>query len=329
MSFLDICELSVEGIPAVRLENEWLIVVVLVGKGADVWELIYKPLGIDLLMKTKSGLEPLHGRDLRSKPLTHYAKPYPGGWQELLPNRALFGGREIGHDREGESACVPWEFELRRNVAGEIAVRCRVALTESPLIVVKEFRLRAGKPELFVEEEVEGVGGWPVQFIWTQHPAFGEPLVDGSARISLPPGSRVFQALWYDAAPDSRALLSSFEEEVGKITLDNGRIKDLREAEQRRMDGDNCFVSLFGFEEAEVGIDNPRLGIRLRLMWDKETWPHLRYWSSNNEEMYTVALEPSNSRFSDIHDSLKHGEALTLHPGEKCSAWMRLRVERL
>lgn len=312
-----------------RLENEWLTVVVLVGKGADVWQLVYKPLGLDLLLKTKSGLQPLRGRDLRSEPLDHYAKPYPGGWQELLPNRARFGSREIGPDREGESACVPWEYELRRDETGEVAVRCRAALRDTPLTAVKEFRLRAGEPELFIEEEVGAVGNDPVRLIWTHHPAFGAPMVEKSARIALPPESRAFQALWYEMTPNAIERLSSFEEEVGAVTLDNGRSKDLREAEESGPEGDDCYVALFGFSEAVAGIDNSRLGIGLRLTWDREIWPYLRYWSSNNEEIYTVALEPTNSRYSAIEDSLRHGEALTLHPGEKRTAWIRLRVEPL
>lgn len=328
-SFVAIRELTIEGIPAVQLENEWLSVVVLVGKGADVWELLYKPLGINLLLRTRNGLESLRGRDLRSEPLEHYARPYLGGWQELLPNRARFGDCEIGQDREGESACVPWEYELLREKAGEIALRCRVSLTGSPLTAVKKFRLRAGEPELYIEEEIEGIGGEPVQFIWTHHPAFGAPLVEKSARIALPPGSRAFQALWADVAPNAAEHLASFEEDVGAVTLYNGRSKDLREAEESKTDGEDCYVALFGFSEATAGIDNPLLGIGVRLTWDRETWPHLRYWSSNNDEKYTVALEPTNSRFSNIDDSLRHGEALKIQPGEKRSAWIRLRVDTL
>ncbi|MFC5404189.1 DUF4432 family protein [Cohnella soli] len=329
MSFLDIRELTVGGIPAVRLENEWLKVVVLVGKGADVWELAYKPLGVNLLMRTRNGLESLRGRDLRSEPMEHYARPYLGGWQELLPNRARFGARVIGSDREGESACIPWEYELRREEAGEVTLRCWAALPVTPLTAVKEFRLRAGEPELIVEEEVEGVGDEPIQLIWTHHPAFGAPLVEKSARIILPSESRAFQALWYDVAPNATERPASFEEDVGAVTLDNGKNKDLREVEENKTDGEDCYVALYGFSDAEAGIDNPRLGIGVRLTWDRDTWPYLRYWSSYNEEIYTVALEPTNSRYSNIADGLRHGEALTLHPGEKRSAWIRLRVEPL
>lgn len=319
-------ETSVAGIPAVRLENEWLRVVVLVGKGADVWELVYKPLGIDLLMKTKSGLEPLRGRDLRRDRLLHYADPYPGGWQDILPNRARFGDRAIGADREGESAGMPWAYAVSRK-EGEVVLSCWAALPETPLAVTKSFRLSAGEPELRIEEEAANAGSEPVRFIWTHHPAFGAPLVDAAARIRLPEDCRAFRSDRYERNRDEPP--STFEEEIGSVTLADGSCKDLREAEAPVADGGSCYVPLIGASEGEAGIDNALLGLSMRLRWDLETFPCLRYWSRNDKEMYTVALEPSASRFSDIDDGIRHGECLSLNSGEKRATWLTLRADPL
>ena len=52
-----ITEITLErGVRAVRLENDLLAATVLVDKGADIYELIYKPKGIDVLWKSPWGL---------------------------------------------------------------------------------------------------------------------------------------------------------------------------------------------------------------------------------------------------------------------------------
>ncbi|GIO15703.1 hypothetical protein J19TS2_52580 [Cohnella xylanilytica] len=326
-------KVEVEGIEAVRLENEWLRAVVLVGKGTDVWELTYKPLAADLLLKTKSGLAPLRGRDLRTDRLTHYAEAYPGGWQDIVPNRARFGGREVDRQREGESAGIPWEYEIRSEGADATLV-CRASLPFAPLAIEKTFRLAAGEPELVVTEEVTNVGGEDILFIWTHHPAFASPLVGESARVILPEGSKVFNVWRYEEEKleggESRGALEAlekFEEEPGEVRLAGGGRKDLRKVEPPSPNGGDCYAPLFGFREGEAGIRNPALGLQLKLSWDRETFPCLRYWSRNDEDLYTVALEPSTSRFSDIDDAIRRGDCLRLGPGERRPAWIRVRVE--
>ncbi len=327
-------KVEVEGIEAVRLENEWLRAVVLVGKGTDVWELMYKPLAADLLLKTMSGLAPLRGRDLRTDRLTHYAEAYPGGWQDIVPNRARFGGEEVDRQREGESAGIPWEYEIRRAGADATLV-CRASLPFAPLAIEKTFRLVAGEPELAVTEEVANVGEEDIHFIWTHHPAFASPLVGESARVILPEGSRAFNVLRYEeekrgghgGSRGGLEALEKYEEDPGEVRLAGGGRKDLSKVEPPSPNGGDCYVPLFGFREGSAGIRNPELGLRLMLSWDRETFPCLRYWSRNDDDIYTVALEPSTSRFSDIDDAIRHGDCLQLGPGERRPAWIRVRVE--
>ncbi|MBB6670740.1 hypothetical protein [Cohnella nanjingensis] len=318
-------EEAVEGIPAVRLENAWLRAVILVGKGTDIWELTYKPLNADVLLKTAAGLAPLRGRDLRQSPLLHYAEPYPGGWQELLPNRARYGAEDIGRDREGESAGLPWRFEIRREERA-VVLRCRVTLSRTPLAIEKTFRLTAEAPDLHLEERVVNVGREPVSFIWAHHPAFGGPLVDASARVVLPAGSTAFNLLRYEQ--DRTLPLSRYEEDPRAVTLPSGRSKDLHRVEARSSGGEGCYVPLKGFEIGEAGIDNPELGLSLRLRWDAETFGCLRYWSRSDDELHTVALEPSSSWFSDLDDCLRHGNSITLQPEERRETWLRIRLDR-
>ncbi|MCD9020725.1 hypothetical protein [Cohnella silvisoli] len=130
-------EMLVDGIQAVRLENEWLRTVILVGKGTDIWELAFKPLNLELLMKTRAGLTYYEGRDFRENRLVHYAEGYPGGWQEIIPNRASYGSGEAGRREEGESAGVPWEYRIDRADGQSVSLRCWLALPCTPLSIEK------------------------------------------------------------------------------------------------------------------------------------------------------------------------------------------------
>ena len=72
---------SVAGHTAVTFENDRLKVVVLPGKGADIYSLVHKPSGVDALMKTPWGLKPPSG-----SPPADFLENYEGAWQELFPS---------------------------------------------------------------------------------------------------------------------------------------------------------------------------------------------------------------------------------------------------
>ncbi|BBI32835.1 DUF4432 family protein [Cohnella abietis] len=319
-------EIQVNGIQAVVLENEWLRAVILVGKGTDIWEIVYKPLKLELLMKTTAGLAVYEGRDFKKNRLAHYADGYPGGWQEIIPNRASFSSGEVGQREEGESAGVPWDYSIEQGDDQSVTLRCSLSLPYTPLTVEKTIRLLAGESTLFISERIVNTGINTVHFIWTHHPAFGGPLVNEQAQVILPEGSVAFNILRYEE--DREGALVSFEEEPTSVLLPNGDRKSLLKIDPRKSIGQSCYIPLKGFQEGVAGIYNPSLNVKLLLEWDHETFPCLRYWSNNDEEIYTLALEPSSSWFSDIHDCIRHDNCISLKPMEEKRLWINLRVEQ-
>ncbi|WP_186438301.1 DUF4432 family protein [Cohnella terricola] len=321
-------ETFVEGIRAVRLENERLRAVVLVGKGTDVWELVYKPLETELLMRTAAGLSGLRGRDLAQDRLVHYAEAYPGGWQEIIPNRALFdrGQEEVGADKEGESAGLPWAYRVDHADEREVVLHCWVSLPYVPLAVEKTFVLRAGESALRITERVANTGEQAVRFIWTHHPAFGSPLVGERTEVLLPDGSVAFNVHRYEA--NRGDPLADYEEETSSVTLPGGGNKDLRRVGPMEKEGAGCYMPIKCPAVGEVGLYQPDLNLKVLLEWDREAFPCVRYWSNTGEGMYTVALEPSSSWFSDIRDCIRHGNCIVLEPGEDRRFWINVRAER-
>ena len=74
------------GIPAVRISNELISVDILPEKGADIYSLVHKPTGIDVLLKLPNGLRAINQGLFSSNSQTAWLEMYEGGWQEILPN---------------------------------------------------------------------------------------------------------------------------------------------------------------------------------------------------------------------------------------------------
>ena len=79
---------TVQGMRLVIIENEFLRMGVLAGKGADLVELNYKPRDVDLIWLAPAGV-----RNAVQHAVTHpetrgaFEEIYVGGWQTMFPKR--------------------------------------------------------------------------------------------------------------------------------------------------------------------------------------------------------------------------------------------------
>jgi hypothetical protein len=306
-------ETNRSGIRVALLENELLKVSVLIGKGADLYEMVYKPMDMDVLLKTPGGLEAFRGRDLSARRLKMYAELYPGGWQDCLPHRARYGPVTVEQETGGIAATLPWDGRIELADGGDAAsVHCFVWLPEVPLQVEKTFAIRSREAVLRVTERIRNVGNPPVAFTWTQHPAFGGAFLEGRVDLEVP-DCRVFHPRLYRAAPERG--LASFEEPIDRIALQGGALRDIRRMPPRESK-EELFVVLTGISEPWARIVNRSKGIGIRLSWQLDAFPYIRCWVRSDTDMYTMAVEPSNDAFASLADSLAHGTYRELASGE-------------
>ncbi|MBW7459279.1 hypothetical protein K0U00_35025, partial [Paenibacillus sepulcri] len=221
-----IAETAVSNIKMLVLENILLKISILTGKGADLYEFIYKPLDMDVLLKTGAGLEGFRGRNLAEQRLGMYSELYAGGWQDCLPHRARYGSIEITQDTGGIAATLPWEYEIIENTADKAAVRCYIQLPEIPMYVEKTFMIRQNDPVLYIGERIRNTGNSAIAFTWTQHPAFGGQFLDEHVTVEVP-DCIAFHPRQYAAAPGSG--LGSYEEPIDRITLPSGAARNIPE----------------------------------------------------------------------------------------------------
>ncbi|WP_177237648.1 DUF4432 family protein [Paenibacillus sp. 1_12] len=310
------------GIDVVYLENELLKVTILVGKGSEIFEIIYKKLDMDILLKTKNGLSAYKERNLHEQRLTWYSELYTGGWQDVLPHRGIYEDIEVTPDMYGIAATLPWDYELLELSSEIVRIKCVVKLPVVPLYIEKTFCLRSNDPTIYIDETVENTGASEMKFTWTQHSAFGGQFLDEHVEIVLP-DCVAFHARKF--AAENQADLAQFEEAVDAISLVNGSKHNLLKVSPR-FANEELFITLKNVSQPEVTLINRKKKVAVRLCWDMDSFPYLRYWYKNNDDLYTVAIEPSNDYFTNWEHSLAHGTYLTIQPREKHTVWLACKI---
>src|SRR5580658_9147951 len=74
------------GVHALTLRNAHLEVTVLPDKGADIYALVHRPTGVDVMFKSPWGLRAPGLWPAAATSMERWLEAYGGGWQLLLPN---------------------------------------------------------------------------------------------------------------------------------------------------------------------------------------------------------------------------------------------------
>lgn len=282
---------------ALWLQNELLSVTVLPEKGADIVEFIYRPASIQFLMKTPSGLKPPG-----SQPPAEFLENYEGGWQELFPNHndaCEYRGRTI--PMHGEAALLPWGYTITRDDSIETAVHFQVRCRQTPFLLERTMRLRAGEATLKIESRITNEASEPWEFVWGQHITFGGNFLEAGCRFDAPAehiitAAELFEPATARLAPGQAAAWPfARNRSGGQVDLRNIPGPDAHSH-------DDAFLT--GFEQGQYTLKNPRLGLQFTLDWDARIFPWLIFWQPfGGSDMppltgiYGVGIEPWVSRY--------------------------------
>src|SRR5450830_669530 len=107
-------ELFYKNLRIAVLENEYLRISVLIGKGTDIFEFLYKPKDIDYMWLSPFGINSASKFiPTVSSSEGNFMDFYEGGWQEIIPN---FGKGGIYNNVEeglhGEVCLIPWQYQI-------------------------------------------------------------------------------------------------------------------------------------------------------------------------------------------------------------------------
>jgi hypothetical protein len=273
-----------------RLASDQLEVVVTPAKGCDIVGLIDRASGIDLLFKP-----PWRARG-GAAPGTHHAtsasqwlERYAGGWQVLLPNG---GTASVEHGVEwgfhGEACLVPWEVEAHDATSATLSTD----LFRAPLSI--ERVLEVDGPVLRIEETVTNTSPDSIEVMWSHHPAFGAPFLDGGCLLTT--GARTYlvdgEVPGTMLAPRSRHAWPVAELADG-TTIDLGSIPAPAEARAH-------LGYLTEFDAGWFALTNPALELGVAFRWPLEVFPAAWFWQEIHStsgypwyrRAYVTAVEP-------------------------------------
>ena len=319
---------SYRGLKTAILENELLRVVVLVDKGADIYQFVHKPTDVDFMWRAPMGVrDPSKFMGTTSSPEFPWMDVYEGGWQTVLPSggaQCRYRGADLGDHAEVNT--MPWDCAIVEDSPDLVSLRCWVRTSRTPFFFEKTLSLESGSAVLSIDETLTNEGEEPVHCVWGQHVAIGPPFLGGDCVIDLP-GGRIFNA---DGGPDSR-LRASYEgdwpwsegRDGGRVDLsrvpppDGGRASDV------------TYVT--DMPEGWYAITNRRMGVGFGLAFPAEHFRYLWYWQSFRGlgypwygKAYNLGLEPFTSYSNDgVSDAADNGSALLVQPGQTVSASLK------
>ena len=276
------------------LENDVLSTTILLDKGADIYELTYKPKRLDVLWKSPWGMRDPIGIYSTSNSVASWLENYAGGWQEIFPSGggpSTYKGIELNF--HGEASLIPWEYEILELTSQAAEVRLCTRLFRSPFTVERRMRVEAGSPVLSTTGKITNVGGEDMDYMWSHHPAYGAPFLSEHCRVDI--GATKLQSDDGYAGNNNPMQLDT------EYTWPNAEGTDMSIIPGQDTPRDS--LSYFTFDEPWYGITNTEMGLGIGLVWDLAAFPHAWYWQEMNSSpsypwykaAYTMAIEPASS----------------------------------
>ena len=316
---------EVGGWRALTLENEVLRVTVLPDKGADIYELIDLPSGIDPLFKGPWGLLPPGSPPRAGSGDVEFLANYEGAWQELFPNvneAAAYDGKQIPF--HGEVATLPWDVQAK----GPDALRCSVRCRETPFLLERLMRLEGD--QLVLEETVTNESGEPAHFVWGHHCVVGPPFLEPGCRLHTTARTITTRPeVWEETA----RLAPGQSEPWPHARLRGEGTVDLSVVPGPEVESHDD-VYLRDLDAGWAAVENPRLGLTFRLEWDPLVFRRVIVWQpyggAEEEPLrgaYALGVEPWTTHLN-LEEAVAAGQATELAGGASFGTVLRARFKR-
>jgi hypothetical protein len=317
---------SIQGIPVVLLENDYLRVVVLVGKGTDIYEFRHKQTDTNVLYKTPWGItNPQSYVHDSPDPTGQFMDFYHGGWQELFPNAGnscVYKGAALGF--HGEICKVPWSYTIKDRGPKRVSIECRIRTVRTPFSIEKTFFMDSETASLGIRESVTNEGSEPLDFMWGHHPAFGAPFLSEHCRLFAP----CTQVETSQPLPARQILCPNTEyNSFPFVKTADGRNFDLSRTLPRSA-GVTNLTYLKGLTGGWYCFINESTRLGFAMKWDVSVFRYLWLWQEFGGtrnypwwgEGYVVGIEPHSSLPAlGLNAAIERGTQLNLQPGATIS----------
>ena len=321
------------GVDTAVIENEQLRVVVLTGKGADIFQLVHKPTDVDFLWRSPWGVrDPSKFTSTTGSGVGVWLDHYEGGWQTVFPGGGYpseYRGAEIGLHAEANT--MPWDCAIVEDTPERVSIRFWVRTYRTPFFFEKTLTLRSGSPVLEIDEALTNEAEERMHCVWGQHIALGPPFLSEDCFIDLPGGRLLTHPVDWDLG---NRLKPGFDGPWPWAERKNGSRVDMRRITPKdERVHEMSYVT--DMPDGWYAVTNGRRGVGLGVTFPQDLFRYLWYWQSLGGgygypwygRTYNVGIEPFTSYTNEgLQQAVENGTALTLEPGERVEASLKAVV---
>ncbi|MCL5072437.1 MAG: hypothetical protein M1308_16330 [Actinobacteria bacterium] len=308
------------------LENEYLRISVLIDKGTDIFEFLYKPKDIDFMWLSPWGIKsPSKFITTISSELGNFFDYYEGGWFEAFPNfghQTKYKETELGF--HGEICLLSWDYQIIEDNSSIISIKFSIRTVRTPFLIEKIFTLKKEDPKLYISEKIKNEGYATINFIWNQHPTFGGIFLDESIIIDIPDNRINF------VSKPENLINKTINEKWPIIEGYTGKKIDfskspLLEDENQGIDQ----ICLSNLKDSWYAITNLNKNTGFGMRWDNKIFPYIwimRSYGKGNKiapwwgRINCMAVELLSSFAPNgLGEAIKNGTAISLEPLEEIS----------
>lgn len=296
-------DLSLDGVPIVRLESDALRVDVAPSVGGRIVSLVEKSGGHEFLWRNRS----LRLEHLPSG--SEYDPNFYGGIDELLPNDLAEEINGVPCPDHGELWTLPLSWECERERLKLVGTLPRFGLRYE-----RELSLRADGPFLDVDYRISNPTAYARRFLWKLHAALA---VEAGDLIDCPARRAQVVDLNYSrfstASPFAWPLIEGQPANVVPPA-----------------DGTMDFFYLFDLREGRMAWRRPRAGLEFAYQFDTRVFPCAWMFASYGgfRGHYTVVLEPCTAMPISVNEAAAKQQCSVLQPGETLATRVSIRVGR-
>ena len=318
------------GLKTAVLENELLRVVVLVDKGADIYQLVHKPTDTDFLWRSPWGVrDPSRFVPTTGSPVGLWMDTYEGGWQTVLPGGGFpsqYGDADMG--LHAEVSTVPWDCAITDDSLDRVAIKCWVRSTRTPFFFEKTLALTSGSSVLEIDATLVNEGEEAAYCVWGEHIALGPPFLSEDCVIDAPGGTLFNHDVEFH--PNNRLMPGARGPWPWTETKDDGHI-DLSKIPPKSVRSyDMSYVT--DMPDGWYAVTNQRTGVGFGFAFPKEVFRYLWYWHSFGGgygypwygRTYNIGLEPFTSYGNEgLASAIENGSALRVEAGQRVQVSQR------
>lgn len=320
---------------ALVMENEKLRMTILLDKGADITELLYKPKDIDFMWCSPVEYHnPSKCVSTTGSSLHNYLDHNFGGWQEILPSggpECTYKGAVIG--MHGEVSNLPWQYKVIEDSKDEISIMCSVKTIRSPFYLEKTITIKSNEATVYFYEELTNLANEEMELMWGHHPTLGQGFIDDSCRIDTS-AKKVF-TYGQELDFDTQRLDVNCEYDWPMAKDRAGNIIDLSKVPSKNAGiADMIFLKDFD-NTAYYEIYNANKNVGFKLEWDKKIYPYAWIWLVCGGSYgypwygntYNLAIEPWTSYpGTGLNKAIANGSALKMNAGQKINFSMKVNI---